>query len=44
MKTLVNVAKRAGDNLFNLEDFMAREVVGDAGNDPTAPPAAGGAV
>src|SRR5262245_44073475 len=43
MKTLVNVAKRAGDNLFNLEDFLAREVVGDAA-DPTAPPAAGGAV
>ena len=44
MKTLVNVAKRAGDNLFHLEDFLAREVVGDSGNDPTAPPAAGGAV
>ena len=44
MTTLVNVAKRAGDNLFHLEDFLAREVVGDAGNDPTAPPAAGGAV
>jgi ferritin len=44
MKTLVNVAKRAGDNLFNLEDFLARELVGDAGTDPTAPPAAGGAV
>ncbi|HZX02670.1 ferritin [Kribbella sp.] len=44
MKTLVNVAKRAGENLFNLEDFLAREVVGDAGADPTAPAAAGGAV
>jgi ferritin len=44
MKTLVNVAKRAGDNLFHLEDFLAREVVGDAGADPTAPTAAGGAV
>jgi ferritin len=45
MKTLVNVAKRAGDNLFHLEDFLAREVVGDGGTaDPTAPPAAGGAV
>ena len=44
MNTLVNVAKRAGDNLFHLEDFLAREVVGDGGNDPTAPPAAGGTV
>ena len=45
MKTLVNVAKRAGDNLFNLEDFIAREGVGDGGaEDPTAPPVAGGKV
>src|SRR5690349_2936308 len=44
MNTLVNVAKRAGDNLFHLEDFLAREVVGDGGGDPTAPTAAGGTV
>jgi ferritin len=44
MKTLVNVAKRAGDNLFHLEDFLAREVVGATSVDPTAPPAAGGMV
>ncbi|HYU84300.1 MAG TPA: ferritin [Kribbellaceae bacterium] len=44
MKTLLNVAKRAGDNLFHLEDYLARETVGDAAADPTAPPAAGGAV
>ena len=44
MTTLVNVAKRAGDDLFNLEDFLAREVVGDSGRDATAPRAAGGAV
>jgi bacterioferritin B len=45
MNTLVNVAKRAGDNLFNLEDFIAREGVGDDGaEDPTAPPVAGGKV
>lgn len=44
MKTLVNVAKRAGDNLFHLEDFLARETVGDLGSDPTAPHAAGGSV
>jgi bacterioferritin B len=44
MTTLVNVAKRAGDNLFHLEDFLARETVGDEGSDPTAPTAAGGKV
>jgi ferritin len=44
MRTLVHVAKRAGDNLFNLEDFLAREAVGDSGRDATAPRTAGGAV
>jgi len=44
MKTLVNVAKRAGDNLFHLEDFLAREAVSEAAADPTAPATAGGAV
>ena len=44
MKTLVNVARRAGDNLFHLEEYLAREQVGDGGGDPTAPAAAGGAV
>jgi ferritin len=44
MTTLVRVAERAGANLFHLEDFVARELVGGAGEDPTAPEAAGGAV
>ncbi|MEV4264553.1 ferritin [Kribbella sp. NPDC049584] len=44
MKTLVNVANRAGENLFHLEDFLAREVVAQAASDPTAPVAAGGTV
>jgi ferritin len=45
MNTLVNVAKRAGDNLFHLEDFLAREGAGDGGaSDPTAPAVAGGKV
>jgi ferritin len=44
MTTLVNVAKRAGDNLFHLEEFMARERVGVDSDDPTAPSAAGGSV
>ena len=42
MNTLVNVAKRAGDDLFHLEDFLAREHVGVKSDDPTAPRAAGG--
>ncbi len=42
MATLLNVAERAGDNLFDLENFVAREQVGDGGQDPQAPAAAGG--
>ncbi|BDB45742.1 MULTISPECIES: ferritin [Mycobacterium] len=41
MSTLVRVADRAGANLFELENFVAREVpTAPAG--PGAPPAAGG--
>ena len=39
--TLVRVADRAGANLFNLEDFVARELA-TATADPNAPKAAGG--
>jgi bacterioferritin B len=39
--TLVRIAERAGDNLFHLEDFVARELAAPAA-DPTAPKAAGG--
>jgi len=42
MQTLLAVAERAGDNLFHLEDFVARETVGDSGGDTSAPEAAGG--
>jgi bacterioferritin B len=41
MTTLVRIAERAGDNLFNLEDFVAREMAA-AATDPSAPKAAGG--
>ncbi|MFB9906484.1 ferritin [Allokutzneria oryzae] len=44
MTTLLTIVDRAGDNLFHIEDFLVRENVGDEGDDPTAPPAAGGAV
>ncbi|WP_026357136.1 ferritin [Mycobacterium sp. 141] len=42
MSTLVRIAERAGDNLFHLEDFVAREMAATAGADPSAPKAAGG--
>lgn len=45
MSTLLNVAKRAEGNVFELERFLARESVGDAaGADPSMPPVAGGAL
>jgi ferritin len=42
MTTLLNVARRAEDNLFDLENYVARETIGDHGRDPDAPRAAGG--
>ncbi|QLL07361.1 ferritin [Mycobacterium vicinigordonae] len=41
MSTLLRVADRAGSNLFELENFVAREVP-TASAGPSAPPAAGG--
>ncbi|WP_028934719.1 ferritin [Pseudonocardia spinosispora] len=41
MSTLLRVVQRAGDDLFNIESFVARELNGAGGTDPTAPPAAG---
>jgi ferritin len=43
MTTLVRIADRAGTNLFNLEDFVAREMAAPT-TDPSAPKAAGGAL
>jgi len=42
--TLLTVAKRAGSNLFDLENYVAREQIGDGGESPDAPAAAGGAL
>lgn len=42
--TLLTVAERAGENLFDLENFVARETIGDAGESADAPKAAGGAL
>ena len=44
MTTLLNVVGRANGNLFDIENFLARETVGDTGGDPLAPRAAGGAL
>jgi bacterioferritin B len=43
MQDLLNVVERSRDNLLLVEDFIAREAPGeDAGDDPSAPPTAGG--
>jgi len=44
MSTLLTIAERAGDNLFDIENFIARENVGDGGVEADAPNAAGGAL
>lgn len=43
MSTLLAIMERA-ENLFDVENYLVRESVGDAGNDAAAPAAAGGAV
>jgi ferritin len=42
MTDLLNVVERAGDNALLVEDYIARESLGEEGSDPTAPPPAGG--
>ncbi len=44
MNDLLNVVERAKDNPLLAEEFLAREKIGDEGDDPAAPPAAGGAL
>ena len=44
MSTLLTIAMRAKDNLFDIENFIAREHVGDGGVELGAPSAAGGAI
>jgi ferritin len=47
MTTLLNVVRRAegsNGNLFDVENYLARESVGDGGDDPLAPRAAGGRI
>jgi ferritin len=42
MTDLLNVVERAQDSPLLIEEFLAREQIGDEGDDPSAPPAAGG--
>ena len=44
MTDLLKVVERARDNPLLAEEYLAREAVGDGGDDPTAPAAAGGAL
>lgn len=44
ISTLVRVAERAGSNLFNIEDFVARELATAPAADAVAPKAAGGSL
>ena len=44
MSSLLAVVSRAGENAMLVEDYLARERGAAAVLDPTAPPAAGGAV
>ena len=44
MNDLLNVVEKASGNVLMVEDFLSREQIGDEGADPTAPPAAGGAL
>jgi bacterioferritin B len=44
MAALLTVVERSRDNVMLIEDYLARETVGDGGADSGAPPAAGGAL
>src|SRR5439155_5429315 len=44
MSALLAVAERSRDKPMDIEEFLAREQGGAAAADPTAPPAAGGAL
>ena len=42
MTDLLTVAERAAENPLLVEEYLAREQLGEESGDPTAPPAAGG--
>jgi len=44
MSALLTIVQRAKDDPMRAEEYLAREAIGDEAADPTAPPAAGGAL
>jgi ferritin len=42
MMDMLSVVERSKDNLLLAEEYIAREQPGEEGEDPTAPPPAGG--
>ena len=44
MSSLLDVVSRSTSDVMHIEDFLARETVGDGGVEASAPPAAGGAL
>ena len=44
MSALLAVVERSRDNVMFVEEYLAREQLGDEGDDPTAPPVAGGSL
>ncbi len=44
MSALLAIVERAADNILLAEEYLVRQQIGDAGVDPTAPAAAGGAL
>ena len=44
MAALLKIVERASENPLMAEEYLSREQLGDAGEDPTAPTAAGGAL
>jgi ferritin len=44
MTDLLNVCEQAKESPLLIEEFLAREQIGDQGQDPSMPPAAGGAL
>jgi bacterioferritin B len=44
MSALLAVVERLSDKPMDVEQYLAREQLGEEGEDPTAPPAAGGAL
>jgi len=44
MSDILRVVERGRENPLLVEEYLAREAPADEGHDPTAPPAAGGAI